>query len=441
MTPATNPIQHFLSNYSKPRTRTAYRSGIFRFFDLVGKPIRQGYARKKDFAEYEKRAETYLSTPPDEILDDLMRFAASMGNIPPWTARGYLRSVILFFQRHRIRLEPDDRRLLVSKLPKGGSRTKEILFDADTLRRILEHLPLRGRALALTLLSSGMRIGEALQVRLDDLDLAAVPARVHLRGEYTKTGNQRVTFMSDEAVGSIREWLKVREKYCRTAGRRGNEKIRAARARSSPMKDPRLFPFSDETASKMWIRGLKAAGLDDTDRGTGRRTRHWHMTRKYFRARLGLHVHPDLAELLMGHSDAYGNAYRGQPETVLAELYLKGEQYLTIAANPAAARETEERVREQAVDIGILQRENQKIREALADMTDAVVMLKGSLMVEESAGRDERETLENATGKTLKSVLLEQANEVRQRHGLPPVKDLRELEDGETQSPRRGKVR
>jgi len=67
------------------------------------------------------------------------------------------------------------------------------------LRKILMHMPVHGKALYLVLVSSGMRIGEALQVKLDDVDSDHDPPEVNIRRGYTKSGRPRITFISSEA--------------------------------------------------------------------------------------------------------------------------------------------------------------------------------------------------------------------------------------------------
>nr|NIM44154.1 tyrosine-type recombinase/integrase [Nitrososphaeria archaeon]NIN53610.1 tyrosine-type recombinase/integrase [Nitrososphaeria archaeon]NIQ34131.1 tyrosine-type recombinase/integrase [Nitrososphaeria archaeon] len=90
-------------------------------------------------------------------------------------------------------------------------------------------MDVKGKALFLILLSSGMRIGECLKLKLDDVDLdreysvenevITVPT-IEIQGEYTKTGNPRVTFISNETKEIINEWFKIREKYIKTATKR-----------------------------------------------------------------------------------------------------------------------------------------------------------------------------------------------------------------------------
>jgi integrase len=79
------------------------------------------------------------------------------------------------------------------------------------LRRILSHMDVKGKSLFLVLASSGMRIGEALRLKVEDVDLTSDPPKINIRGEYTKTGNPRIAFISFEARESLEEWLKNRE--------------------------------------------------------------------------------------------------------------------------------------------------------------------------------------------------------------------------------------
>ncbi|MDP2968821.1 MAG: tyrosine-type recombinase/integrase, partial [Deltaproteobacteria bacterium] len=67
----------------------------------------------------------------------------------------------------------------------------------------------RDRALILLLLRTGMRIGEALGLRLNDLDIR--DRKVHLfEGEKNSMG--RVVYLSDDALFAIKLWLKRRDK-------------------------------------------------------------------------------------------------------------------------------------------------------------------------------------------------------------------------------------
>ncbi len=67
---------------------------------------------------------------------------------------------------------------------------------------------IRGRALILLLLRTGMRIGEALGLRLNDLDIQG--RKVHLfEGEKNSMG--RVVYLSDDVLFAIKLWLRRRD--------------------------------------------------------------------------------------------------------------------------------------------------------------------------------------------------------------------------------------
>lgn len=61
------------------------------------------------------------------------------------------------------------------------------------------------RALIYTLLSSGMRIGEALSIKVGDVNLKEEPASIAIKAEYSKTRAGRVAYISDEAKEALEE--------------------------------------------------------------------------------------------------------------------------------------------------------------------------------------------------------------------------------------------
>jgi len=90
--------------------------------------------------------------------------------------------------------------LLTSKLP-----------TPDQIRGVLLAAPLKAKVLISTMISTGGRLNEILNIRQDDLDLTRKPAIAYLRGETTKTGNSRITFLSSETVMLIQNYLRSRK--------------------------------------------------------------------------------------------------------------------------------------------------------------------------------------------------------------------------------------
>ena len=78
--------------------------------------------------------------------------------------------------------------------------------DVKKLLSVVDHT--RDRALILLLLRTGMRIGEVLSLTINDLDLKG--RKVHLyQGEKNDQG--RVVYLSNDAVFSLKRWLRWRD--------------------------------------------------------------------------------------------------------------------------------------------------------------------------------------------------------------------------------------
>ena len=171
--------------------------------------------------------------------------------------------------------------------------------------------------LFLVLTSLGMRIGECLQLKISDIRLDEDPPQINLRPEYTKTGNRRTAFISQSAKQYIKEWLKNRQDYIRSAAKRG-------RFPRDPM-DERMLPFSQTNALIIWHNAIKKARLNERDCGTNRYKLHPHCLRKFFRTKLGVVIPVDVAEALMGHQGYLTQAYRRYGIEDLGKIYKEGK--------------------------------------------------------------------------------------------------------------------
>ena len=55
--------------------------------------------------------------------------------------------------------------------------------------------------------ATGMRAVEALSIRIKDLEFYSNPAKVFVRGEYTKTKVDRNAFLTQEVTQQLKSWL------------------------------------------------------------------------------------------------------------------------------------------------------------------------------------------------------------------------------------------
>lgn len=84
-------------------------------------------------------------------------------------------------------------------------------IDPDDLKQLLKVIDhVRDRALILLLLRTGMRIGELLNTKVDDVDLREQKILIYQAG---KTGVGRVVYYSDDAQRALLVWLKIRDPF------------------------------------------------------------------------------------------------------------------------------------------------------------------------------------------------------------------------------------
>ena len=323
-------LNEFLDFYPSESTKRVYKSGIFKFLEVVYGISRKGKKlSKKERIKLEELADQYFNEERD-YSKDLLNFAVSFNGTPPKSAKTYFASVKEFLFYNNIEIPYRDLKNIKRKIPKGNARTEEHDLDIATITQIIEHMDIKGKALILFLGSSGMRIGEALQIELDDINIEAVPALINIRGEYTKTGVQRYTFISKEAKTILEEWLKVRDSYLVSAQNRNKGFIEKGKAKEKSLDDNRLFPFSYSVVEQLWKNALTKSENLSFDKSTGRKQLRIHQLRKFFRSQLALGCPVEIVEALLGHEGYLTDAYRRYTKKQMGEHYLKHEHLLNI---------------------------------------------------------------------------------------------------------------
>jgi integrase len=299
-------VSQFLRQYESEATRKNYFVALKQFFKLM-------YPGGGDLDELSER---YLREDRD-YRDDLLRFKESMKGRAPSSKTVKIYAVRAYLSDNNIQFP----RRFFKKLNGRSSDaiSAEDVPSNEQLKKICEYLPVHGKALALLLASSGMRIGEAIELQIDDVELDREPARITIPAEITKNKKKRITFLTPEAVDAIEEWLTYRGQYVQQAGGR------SARHKRDNY-DGRLFPFSVSNFNEIWNRGLEKAGLLTKDPRTHRVTMRPHNLRKFFRLRVG-RFGRDEVEALIGHQQGLHAIYArfvGQAgEQRLEDIYSK----------------------------------------------------------------------------------------------------------------------
>ncbi|MBN1194706.1 MAG: site-specific integrase [Methanomicrobiaceae archaeon] len=324
-------IADFISLQGNKGTRSSYASACRRYLDFIYEPVRKGrVVTQEEARQYEALANAYFTEPRNYALD-LQRYAASLNasKSPPKSAQFWLAVLKEFSKANGIEIADDVWKATKKKAPKGRlARTREATFSRDLIQKIVPYMPVQTKAVFLTMLSSGMRIGETLLLRMEDIHLDEEPARIAIPGDITKSGDPRTTFISREAAAAVRAWLEVRDKWLTSSVQRNNGLLRY-HGKEDLVKvidgDDRIFPVHPATLQYSFANALKKAGVDDIDPKTNRRRVHLHQCRKFFRTVMAQRIPIDVVELLIGHNGYLADAYVRYTEEDLRQHYLQAE--------------------------------------------------------------------------------------------------------------------
>jgi integrase len=188
------------------------------------------------------------------------------------------------------------------------------------------------------LAATGMRAGEALSIRIKDLDFRSSTMRLFVRGEYTKTRSDRTIFITSELGYQLSTWLdyKYRSRrvcYSNNSGGtiteyRSPEKketdliFSVYQSTKNPNPDNLYTDFRTSFAKTLDRMGKGAR----EDRNERRREITLHSFRRFVKTTISDLGYQDFSEYFIGHS---GSTYWTKKESEKAEISKKIEPYLT----------------------------------------------------------------------------------------------------------------
>jgi integrase len=248
---------------------------------------------------------------PVQVLQDFVFYLSKAGYSPNSIHLFY----ILVRKFIKVNVEKKFDWSLVEK-PRKRVLEQDRIPSKEELKQILEYATLKDKVAVLLLVSSGVRVGTLVKLKVKDVDLNRYNdiGVVYVRPETTKEGEGYVTFITPEAKRYLTEWLEYRK--------RKNEQID---------EESKIIPLKNATSINVrWIRMLKKSAKDKKAKRFY--LYHVHTLRKFFRTSLDLAgVSPDVRERLMGHAGGYlAGSYFRPSEEQLANEYRKAIQHLTI---------------------------------------------------------------------------------------------------------------
>lgn len=309
----------YIATYSKTTTRRIRKSGILKYLRMhLGTEVH----------DIDEGMLAYLSTrDSNQVTRDLTQFYThpAIEALAPMTRASYLSSIECYFlDACEFQLPHLQRKLRErSKREKTAAIIQEISPTREIWQAVLSHLALRHRAELLISLSGGLRIGEVLSLWVSDIHLDEVPCRIEIRGATTKNGLPRRTFISQEAVGALRAYFRVRDEQINRS---------LAKCQNCTVKyDMReVFPQHYRNENQFFWGAIDAAGFGQRDSRTGRRMLHVHSCRKWFITQAKKSAHPDFVESWVGHAGYLASSYHRPSLDEEREEYLRCEMDVTV---------------------------------------------------------------------------------------------------------------
>jgi len=162
-------LERFFSTYESEVTKRNYKLMLTKYFKLfygegtLEEQVEKYFAEKRDYEEDVRNYFSTLLTRPPKSVEVAMSMART------------------FLSDNEIEFPSRFWKELRRKKKGHGPITQDKIPTQEELRHIIMQLPLNGRAFFLTLASSGMRIGEALQLTQDDVDFQTNPVIIRIR--------------------------------------------------------------------------------------------------------------------------------------------------------------------------------------------------------------------------------------------------------------------
>jgi integrase len=327
---------------------------------------------------------------PYDVLNDYCIFLQNNYNIAPVTFRNRIITVKSFLEYNDVEISPRKFKLKV-RFPKTIFRHKEAIDKGDIIKILNGCSNLRLKTYVMLLASTGLRATEALSIRFKDLDISSEPAKLFIRGEYTKTKVDRYVFLTREVKEQIKIWLDYKYRTRRICYK-DKETGRSITEYRTPEKKPYGLIFSINQTDKskpelLYINlgAIFAKTLDRIGMGTKedenetRRKITLHSFRRYVKTTISDLGYSDYSEWFIGHS---GSTYWRKKDNEKAEIFQKIEPYLTFLNVQQLKRQgadLETKI-EELKDINQVLREKDKMKEdVIANLSDKLIMLSERL--------------------------------------------------------------
>jgi integrase len=321
---------------------------------------------------------------PYDILNGYISYLQASYNISASTLKSRIITAKNFLEYYDVDISPRKFKLKV-KIPKAVRKSREALSKEDVIDILNACSEIRLKTYVMLLASTGFRAVEALSIRIKDLDLESIPAKIFVRGEYTKTKIDRYVFLTQEVVSQLKKWLEYKyrtRRICykdihtgktitehRTPERKDNDLVFAV---YQEHPNPKIL-YYDLAISFGNTLDRMGKGLREEGSNNRRRQITLHSFRRFVKTTISDLGFSDFSEWFIGHS---GSTYWTKKDSEKGEIFHKVEPYLTFLNIVQLER--------QGADIqskvGELEELNESLRNRDKMKDDAIAQLSDQLM-------------------------------------------------------------
>ncbi|MGD0079688.1 MAG: site-specific integrase [Methanoregula sp.] len=398
-------LAKFLAGYSNASSRAGYKTAIESFlrciYGIKSEDIKSG---KIPAPDYNALFEMYLISKRDNDAD-FIRFSEHLIETrPALSAKQAMTLTRYAMTYHGISISKGTSQDIRRETMKGSAATVDRVLNTRIINAALQHCTIQGKALFLCLGSNGARLNEMLSVSINDVDFNSHPVKMTFRGENTKNGQQRYTFISDEAAAATAAWLKVRPQYITMCNAKSKKLIERGLASVKSAGDTRLFPFSDASVTAWWNDALAASGELTKDDVTGRNQLRIHGFRKFFLSQMSLVISKEIPEFLAGHASYLSGSYRRYDEETVAAAYLEAMHMVSITGSKQVKElenELKEKMAEQSAKtekhadtLVMVINENMNLKNQMTVIQEQNVALQERLQLIEQTSEEQRAAMD-----------------------------------------------
>jgi integrase len=323
---------------------------------------------------------------PYDILTDYIIYLQNTCDISPSTLKARIITAKNFLEYYDVDISPRKFKLKV-KMPKVIRKSKEALSKEDVIDILNACSDIRLKTYVMLLAATGFRAVEALSIRIKDLHLETQPAKIFVRGEYTKTRTDRNVFLSEELIVQLKQWLEYKyrtRRVCYKDNQTGGKTITEYRTPQRSDNDLVFGVYLDREKpipkmmyyelAKSFGKTLDRMGKGAREEGNNGRRRQitLHSFRRFVKTTISDLGYSDYSEYFIGHS---GSTYWQKKDSEKAELFKKIEPYLTFLDLVNLHRKGAD-VQSKVDELEMI---NQKLRDRDAMNADAIATLSDKL--------------------------------------------------------------